>query len=52
MMGHRAKLSGNEVDALTRARRHYGPTAGVVAWFKRKFNKRQRLIARKELARQ
>ncbi len=43
VMGHREKLkSGDEYDALTKARRFYGPGAGVVKRIKRVFWKRIR----------
>ncbi len=43
MMGHREKLKGgNEYDALTKARRDFGPTASVVKQVKRAFWKRLR----------
>jgi hypothetical protein len=43
MMGHRECLSGgDEWDALTRGKRFHRWRAGVRAWIKRKFNKRQR----------
>jgi len=43
MMGHRERMiSGDEYDALTRGKRWHKWRAGVRAWIKRKFNKRQR----------
>jgi hypothetical protein len=41
-MGHRGTISGSEVDALTRCRRHYHWRPGTRRWVKRKFNKRMR----------
>jgi hypothetical protein len=50
MMGHRETLkSGDEYDALTRAKRYYGFRAGVRQKIKRQFNKRQRREARDDL---
>ena len=50
MMGNKAKLQGGEVDTLTRAKRHYGPTAGVRKWWKRLFWSKRRTEQRKSLA--
>lgn len=49
--GHKAKLSGGaEWDAFTSWRRAYNWGPGVLAWIKRRFNKRQRREARRELS--
>lgn len=47
MMGHREPMkSGDEYDALTRAKRFYKWRPGMRAWVKRKFSKRLRREAR------
>ena len=52
MMGHREKLKGgDEYDALTKARKVYGPGAGVVKEIKRRFWKRLRREARQMMRR-
>ena len=50
MMGNRGKLQGGEVDALTRAKRFYGPAAGVRKWWKRLFWSKRRTEQRSSLA--
>ena len=49
-MGHRTKLvSGDEWDALTKARPYHGYTAGEVKKIKRQHNKRQRTTVKQSL---
>jgi hypothetical protein len=50
MMGHRAELKGGaEYDALSRWRNYYHFKSGTRRWIKRKFSRRQRREARKEM---
>lgn len=52
VMGHREKLKGgDEYDALTKARRVYGPTAGTVKQIKQKFWRRVRRGIRQAMER-
>lgn len=53
MMGHReVQKCGGEVDAVCRrARRLYGPVAGVLRYWKRQLSRRARRDQRRELRR-
>lgn len=53
MMGYREKFKGgDEYDALTKARRTYGPPAGVVKRIKQAFQRRLRRAMRQVLGRE
>jgi len=49
MMGHRAKLVGGEEYDVFKARKYYFWQRGQIKKAKRRFNKRQRLIAKQSI---